>query len=54
MRESALFYDGEFLYVLVPYHESGYNSDLVRVVLETYTIKGTVLTLEEEVTLMHT
>ena len=46
-----MFHDGEYLYVLVPYHEKDYSSDLVRVVLETYLLKDTVLTLFDEVTL---
>lgn len=51
-RQIPLFFDGDLLNVLVPYRRKDNDSELVRIVLESYEIKGTELHLMSEVTLL--
>ena len=53
MRQSPLAFDGEFLYALVPYCRKEYDSQIIKLVVETIEMDGTTLKLDSEVTLMH-
>ena len=51
LRRCPLFFDGDQLHVLVPYHEKDSRSSLRRIVLESYAIVGTELRLQHELEL---
>ena len=51
-RASPMYSNGEHLFMLVRYHESDYNSRVVKVVLETYEIEGKKMKRIEETVLL--
>ena len=51
-RRCSLYYDGTLLHALVGYCKSSVTTDIVRLVLESYSIDGNKMILEEEVSLV--